>query len=192
MTAKRDKNEFRKPAMRMMDGHIHTPEAPSLAHGLSLDGSGLIANQMSNARRAILFLDELRLTRDCLTETIQDHCPEMQVIGLRPDDFDSDAIRPDIALIIFNLHDAPIEAAAASLQPTDAQASPPLLLITMRDERSAALQAVAHDVAGLVRADTPVELLIAAIRLVIAGGRYFPADILTMLMAKAPPARHGL
>jgi DNA-binding NarL/FixJ family response regulator len=48
------------------------------------------------------------------------------------------------------------------------------------------MAAVEHGAMGLVRADARLELLIAAIRLVMAGGRYYPAETLTSLAAAAP------
>ena len=53
----------------------------------------------------------------------------------------------------------------------------------------AAIEAVQATIAGLVRSDARIDLLLAAIRLVIAGGRYYPADTLTSLMRKAPLIR---
>lgn len=173
MTARRDETAKLTMDAPMMDGH---------------DQAALAAFAPSQNLRRLLFLDDLRLTRECLAETIQDHCPDMEVVGAAPADYQMQASRAPLALIIFNLHHAPIHAAVAALRPPAAQALPPTLFITTRDERSEALQAMQHGVAGLVRADARIELLIAAIRLVIAGGRYFPANILTSLMGKAPPA----
>ncbi len=177
MTARRD--ETAKPTMDvpLMDGHDH---------------AALAAIAPSQALRRLLLLDEMRLTRDCLAETIQDLCPDMEVVGASPADFQTQAGLTPVALLVFNLHHAPIHVAVAALRLHAAQAMPPMLFITTRDERSEALQAMQHGVAGLVRADARIELLIAAIRLVIAGGRYFPADILAALMTKTQPARHSL
>jgi DNA-binding NarL/FixJ family response regulator len=175
-----------------MDGQMHSPAGLTLHDGVKLQAPGLREATASGAGRAILFLDDLRLTRDCLTEAIQEHCPEMQVIGLRTMDYQRQTISSSIAIIIFNLHTAPIPKAVATLRSNGAGAAPPVLLITSGHERNEGPQAVECGVAGLVRADARIELLIAAIRLVIAGGRYFPADMLAPLMAKAPRARQSL
>ena len=62
-------------------------------------------------------------------------------------------------------------------------------MITNKSESAAAIEAVQATIAGLVRSDARIDLLLAAIRLVIAGGRYYPADTLTSLMRKAPLIR---
>jgi DNA-binding NarL/FixJ family response regulator len=94
-----------------------------------------------------------------------------------------------VALIIVNLHGATIGEAACRLSFEAASAAPPVLFITTRDERAETMAAVDHGVMGLVRASARIELLIAAIRLVIAGGSYYPADTLTPLAANRPAAK---
>jgi len=148
------------------------------------------ANGHDASARRVLFLDDLRLTRDCLTEVIGEQCPDLHVTGLRALDFDGPALKADVALIILHLHDAPLSAAAHVVQRDPAHGEPPpILVITNTDESAATIQAMQETVAGLVRSDARIELLLAAIRLVMAGGRYYPADTLTSLMRKAPLIR---
>ena len=144
----------------------------------------------AGAARCVLFLDNLRLTRDCLTEVIREQCPDLHVMGLRPLDFDRRPTNADLALIIVHLHDAPLSAAARLAQGDGPHApQPPILVITNKDESVASIEAMQATIAGLVRSDARIDLLLAAIRLVIAGGRYYPADALTSLMRKAPLIR---
>lgn len=138
-----------------------------------------------------LFLDDLRLTRDCLTEIIQDHCPDMHILGLRPADYSPEALSANVAIIIFNLNGAIIKEAAGLLRvETKDAVSPPVLFISDRVRRSEAMEAVECGAMGLVPSDARIDLLIAAIRLVVAGGSYFPADTLTSLMAQTPAAKN--
>jgi hypothetical protein len=148
------------------------------------------ANGHAGAARCVLFLDNQRLTRDCLSEVIREQCPDLHVMGLRPLDFDERPASADIALIIVHLHDAPLSAVTRLAQADLAQArTPPILVITDRDESAASIEAMQRAIAGLVRSDASINLLLAAIRLVIAGGRYYPADTLASLMRKAPLIR---
>ena len=176
----------------MMDGK--TPDdslLPSAAHVRDISSAHKRqTNGHAGAGRCVLFLDNLRLTRDCLTEVIQEQCPDLHVMGLRPLDFDGRPANADIALIIVHLHDAPLSAATRLAQGDSAHAQhPPILVITNKGESAAAIEAVQPTIAGLVRSDARIDLLLAAIRLVIAGGRYYPADALTSLMRKAPLIR---
>ena len=148
------------------------------------------ANGHAGADRCVLFLDNLRLTRDCLTEVIAEQCPDLHLTGLRALDFDGQAPGADVALIILNLHDAPLGAVCHLTQRDPAHGkSPPILVITNTEESAATIQAMQDRIAGLVRSDARIDLLLAAIRLVMAGGRYYPADTLTSLMRKAPLIR---
>ena len=144
-------------------------------------------NGHAGAARTILFIDEQQLTRDCLSEIIGEQCPDFQVSGLRINEFDAHRTRSDVALIILNLHDAPLSA-ASHLSPPERRHDerPPILVITNREESPAMIEAMQQDVAGLMRSDSRIDLLIAAIRLVMAGGRYYPTTTLASLMRKSP------
>ena len=121
---------------------------------------------------------------------ISEKCPDLHVVGLRPLDFDTRPTDDDIALIIVHLHDAPLSAAKHLTHRDEAHAQrPPILVITNKDESAASIEAMQATIAGVVRSDARIDLLLAAIRLVIAGGRYYPADALTSLMRKAPLIR---
>ena len=147
-------------------------------------------NGHAGAARCVLFLDNLRLSRDCLTEMIREQCPDLHVMGMRPLDFEGRPTNDDLALIIINLHDAPLSTATRLAQGDGSHAQhPPILVITNKDESVASIDAMQATIAGLVRSDARIDLLLAAIRLVIAGGRYYPADALTSLMRKAPLIR---
>ncbi len=170
---------------RLVDGVEH-----GLARHISATGSDIKATaDMADGNAAILFLDDLRLTRDCMTEIIQDLCPEFIILGLRPSDYPPETLA-DVALIIFNLHGVTISEAVGFLRLEVDVPAPPVLFITNRDQSSETMEAVECGAMGLVRANARIELLIAAIRLVIAGGSYFPAETITSLMAQTPASKN--
>ena len=146
----------------------------------------LIAHGGSHATGAILWLDDQRLTRQCVSEALQDLCPDMDISGLRTDDYHRHQPCAEALLVIVNLHGARIGEAVQRLRLAEASPPPPLLFITARDERSETLEAVDHGAMGLVHATARIELLVAAIRLVMAGGRYYPAQSLAL---SAPAAK---
>ena len=151
---------------------------------------GLVAKPDGGSPACILFIDEMRLTRDCLVEILQDHCPDMIIVGLRPLDYAPDEMGANVAIIIYSLHGAVISEAIALLRmDMRSVAAPPVLFITDRTQRSEIMEAVECGAMGVVRSDARIDLLIAVIRLVMAGGSYFPADTLTTLMAQTPAAK---
>ena len=88
------------------------------------------AREISSAHkpaRCVLFLDNQRLTRDCLTEVITEQCPDLHVRGLRALDLEGQRPGADVALIILNLHDAPPQRGHATgpAQPGPWGSSPP-------------------------------------------------------------------
>lgn len=147
----------------------------------------LIANGTSHAPGVILWLDDQRLTRQCMSEALQELCPDMDISGLPADDCHHQICCAQTLLIIVNLHGARIGEVVQRLGLDAAPSPAPLLFITARDERNETLEAVNHGAMGLVHATARIELLVAAIRLVIAGGRYYPAQTLSFC---APAAKN--
>ncbi len=148
------------------------------AQSLSPAVQAIVAHGKAHAVRTVLLLDEQRLTRECMAEALQELCPDLDISGLRPDDFHHHEPCADAVLIVVNLHGARIGEAVRRLRLEGAAPPSPLLFITARDEAHEVLEALEHGAMGLVRADARIELLIAAMRLVIAGGRYYPAQAL--------------
>jgi len=146
----------------------------------------IIANGKAHAASTVLLLDEQRLTRECMAEALQELCPDLAISGLRPDDYHRREPCADAVLIVINLHGARIGEAVRRLRLDGASPPSPFLFITARDEAHETLEALEHGAMGLVRADVRIDLLIAAIRLVIAGGRYYPAQAHTF---PAPAAK---
>ena len=157
-----------------------------VAQAPSITAQPIITNGKTHAQGSILLLDDQRLTRECISEALQELCPDLDISGLRLDDYHHHEPWADALLIIVNLQGARIGEAVQRLRRDGASLPSPLLFISPRDERSEMLDAIEHGAMGLVRADVRIELLIAAIRLVIAGGRYYPAQAHTF---PAPAAK---
>ena len=175
--------------------HLVDGAAQRLAQATSATGGAhsakpIIRNGEAGASSVILLLDDLRLTRDCLREAIQDLSADMIVLSLPTADYAPEAITAPVAIIVFNLHGLAVSEAARLLR-LDARrpAASPVLFISSRDQRGETMEAVECGAMGLVPADARIELLIAAIRLVIAGGSYFPAETITSLMTQSPATK---
>ena len=140
----------------------------------------------------VVVLDDVRLTRECLVEIMQERCPDLRVVGTAAAHLVNTAQDSAPALIIINLHLERISSARAryKLAASGAGSGRPLLIcISERNDCSEAVDAMELGLAGLVLSHTNVELLIAAIRLVIAGGRYFPPDAFASFSRRAHSAR---
>ncbi len=175
--------------------HLVDGAAQRLAQATSATGGAhsakpIIRNGEAGASSVILLLDDLRLTRDCLREAIQDLSADMIVLSSPTADYAPEAITAPVAIIVFNLHGLAVSEAARLLR-LDARrsAASPVLFISSRDQRGETMEAVECGAMGLVPADARIELLIAAIRLVIAGGSYFPAETITSLMTQSPNSK---
>jgi DNA-binding NarL/FixJ family response regulator len=158
-----------------MDGvqsEFATQMETTAPHSIIMDGK-------AQPSGSILLIDAQRLTRQCMTETLQDLCPDMEIVGLRPDDYHQRRHGARSLLIIINLHGARIGDAVQGLHFDRTSPASPLLFITARDGHREALDAVEHGAMGLVRATASIESLIAAMRLLIAGGRYYSSQALT-------------
>jgi CheY-like chemotaxis protein len=166
----------------LMDG----VQSNLVAQAASISAQPIITNGKTHAQGSILLLDDQRLTRECISEALQELCPDLSIWGLRLADYHRHEPCGEALLIIVNLHGARIGEAVQRLRHDGARPPSPLLFITARDERSETPDALEHGAMGLVRADVRIELLIAAVRLVIAGGRYYPAQAHTF---PAPAAK---
>lgn len=167
----------------LMDG---APALPDM-----LKPGAAFKSERADIRRSILFLDELRLTRDCMTEFLQEQCPQMTIIAMPCADYGGSQMARDADLIIVNLHRDTIVSAMRKIAFDGSPAAAPVLFIATHDLRTQAITAVEQGAAGLISSNSPIEILIATINLIIAGGRYFPNDTIAAIRPSAPGAKNS-
>jgi DNA-binding NarL/FixJ family response regulator len=132
------------------------------------------ANASHEGRKRVLLIDNVRLRRECLIEVLQDCCPDLDFMAA---DFAQVLLacqngEPD--LVVFNAHRTGI----SDLPPPAVEAiyarSIPLMAIVDRSDLSQSMDALNDGLAGIFSREDNVELLVAAVRLVLAGGRFLP------------------
>jgi DNA-binding NarL/FixJ family response regulator len=142
--------------------------------------------------RTILYVDNQRLTRDCVGEQLALHLPELLVETVRTvrDVSREDAMAKRFALGILNIHAARIgDPCAADALAFLAEAAPDLALVLLSDldEPDEVAKAFKLGVRGYIPTNVPIKQAIEAIRLVSAGGTYVPPSILSLSLKPAQP-----
>lgn len=147
-------------------------------------------------RIPILLIDVARLTRDSLSSLLQEKAPDFRIDAVP--DCDAAAGWPLVpALLLFNAKDADIAdvplrdgiARLAGLWPD----TPRLMISERRDQRLMALEAIQSGWRGFFPASLKVELLLAAIRLVLSEGIFIPPAVVQQCAALlAPMPRNSL
>jgi DNA-binding NarL/FixJ family response regulator len=137
---------------------------------------------------SVLLINEPALIRDCLSEmfrkgtrSLEIHCVALG--GAVP----ADGEKPDIAVLNVNavsVFDVDVESELRRLRANLGAA--PILVISERNELSEALRAIDIGAAGYFLSTLGVSLLVAAIRLLLAGGIFLPPALLEQCVAHLP------
>lgn len=141
-------------------------------------------------RIPILLVDAARLTRDSLSSLLQEKAPDFRVDAVP--DCDEAAEWPQPALLLFNAKhagfaDLPLRegiAQLAGLWP----GTPRLMISERRDQGLMALEAVQLGWHGFFPVSLKIELLIAAIRMVLLEGIFIPPSVVQQCAALLSPA----
>eukprot|EP01042_Synura_sphagnicola_P001604 gene1604-1865_t len=154
-------------------GFMTLAPMPDNKYGLALSKAG---------RTTLLLIEEVRLMRECMASLLRMRCPEIEVHACEHwlGNFDEDQTHPN--MILLDLHHNSIDAFTHGDQAHllhERFRSTPILAISDRDEAKEALVAIDMGLAGFFPMNCSAELLIAAIRLVIAGGRFIPPGMLS-------------
>jgi DNA-binding NarL/FixJ family response regulator len=128
-----------------------------------------------SAKRKVLLVDNARLTRECLFQLLINCCPELDFVGA--DTTGTLAVYDDYPdLVIFHAHRAEIRDLTNSEFEVVYSRSIPLIAIVDSIAPTQAIDALTEGVAGIFFVGDNIELLVAAIRLVLAGGRFLPPE----------------
>lgn len=128
---------------------------------------------------SLLLVDAMRLSRDCIAQTLTASARDFIVAGLTSSGDIAAEGQPDV--VLFNLHSTPLSDhwATDNIAEIRRRTGAPIVVISgVEDERSA-LYGVSMGLRGFVPASVDVGMLIAAIRLVLAGGTFIPQEIVT-------------
>jgi len=125
-------------------------------------------------KRHVLLIDRSRLTRECLVRLLQDACPDLVFVPAETAHLPACWDGPIPDLVIINTHASTIADLQKSDIETAQQHTVPLIAIMERVNASQAFDALQAGVTGVFCIEDNSELLLAAIRLVLAGGRFLP------------------
>jgi DNA-binding NarL/FixJ family response regulator len=139
----------------------------------------------------IYLIERTYLVREGLAELLSHHCPEYE-IRMAESDPSAAACESDAALIVMSIR----SGCSAQRATVDALGNSawlyrvPVLLISDADDPSQARLALRAGFAGFFPTIYSAEMLIAAVRLVLAGGRFVPPSLI-QLSLQDPATRAG-
>ncbi|MEN0073561.1 MAG: hypothetical protein AAGC69_04215 [Paracraurococcus sp.] len=138
---------------------------------------------------AVLLIDDAALTREGLVRLLAQGAPDFELralarVGDIPDDR---AWRPDVVLLNIRTADLAAPAVQDSLGALNGRIPDALIIVLAeRDEASAALDAIRLGLRGFFPASLGVGLLVAAVRLVAAGGWFVAPAVVRQLTLGRP------
>jgi two-component system, NarL family, nitrate/nitrite response regulator NarL len=132
----------------------------------------------------IIVVDDEPFSQECVIEALRGSFPHERLIGIPSVD---DLYRPDGMTVTALLMKARARSLAADVINSDLKAvaryfpKTPVILISVYDDDVNVLEAFAAGVRGVVPVTVSLKIGIAAIRLVMAGGTYYPRPVLNNL-----------
>lgn len=157
------------------------PSAPS-----PKDGSSSIQD-----RGIFLVIDEHAFSRGCTAAVLKAAFPDVEVLGLRrAGEIDGDLVaRVMFVTLRWDSHPAKGPALGQVLGEVEALfADTPKVLITQIDDESNVQAAIGHGMDGVIPSTASIEVGIAAVRLVLAGGTYYPRPTASTMRPRADAA----
>jgi DNA-binding NarL/FixJ family response regulator len=151
--------------------------------------------QFRQKRIAVLLVDGMTLTRECLLHTLSAGAKDFEIRGIaRWGDIGDDALRrPDITLLNINgarLGDDWVIEQIKAVR--DRLPGVPMIVLSERDDTTAAIQAVHLGLQGYVPSTLSSGMLVAVIRLVLAGGTFVPPSVVQAQLDQIAESRwHG-
>lgn len=136
---------------------------------------------ISGEHTSIVIIDCQTLSRSCLIRILRRELPEVTTHDIATSDGLVGVIEKNIDLAVLNIEDCNLTdervlAHLAHIHQLRPEAS--IMLLTQLDEASitdtAVSEVVRLGVKGYTANTTPVEVVVAAIRLIVAGGAYYP------------------
>jgi DNA-binding NarL/FixJ family response regulator len=137
-----------------------------------------LIHKLTNGKQVVLLVDSVRLTRECLAPQLVECCPGLDLLtteSLLTSKLSRDADFPNI--VILNMHGDGFSTPAVAAQVEYVRArSTPSIVIVDRIDAVEVEHAARRGLCGVFPSHGGVKLLAAAIHLVLAGGRFLPAE----------------
>jgi DNA-binding NarL/FixJ family response regulator len=140
---------------------------------------------VNKVKRRVYVVDDHPIVRQGLVQLV-DHEPDLEVVGQSDDAYaalrEMLAARPDLALLDVSLKDADGLELLKELKAQGAEF--PVLVLSMHDESLYAERALRAGARGYVQKQEPPEVLLGAIRRVLAGENYVSARMSATLIKR--------
>jgi DNA-binding NarL/FixJ family response regulator len=142
--------------------------------------------RVRSGRTTLLLVDAMTLNRECLGHALRVGARDFDVVvAASTREIDDDA-KPDVAL--FNINATPVEdewvrESLGELRRRIGDA--PVVLISANADERAALHAVSGGARGIIPASVDIGMLLAAVRLVLAGGTFIPQEVVQSYVRQA-------
>jgi response regulator RpfG family c-di-GMP phosphodiesterase len=159
-------------------GDVGMPVGSAAAYEYSFGRTEEYASPLmarANAAKALLLIDSVRLTRECLSHLLMSHLVDYEIISVAhaQQAGECGAFRPDVVLLnagSARLTDSSLLDDITTIFAATRRA--PTLLLSEHGEASEESQAAEFGLVGLFPSTFGVSLLVAAIQLVVAGGQF--------------------
>jgi len=129
----------------------------------------------------LVIIEHHMLARTCILSMLKREFPGFEIVEMATTADLSRISERDVRLVALNIRDKPIVDPAVEDELTLLERSCPnasIALLTSRDDEATASAAMQRGVRGFFPTSIPVEVAIAGLRLVLAGGVYRPLPIL--------------
>ncbi|MGE7417902.1 response regulator transcription factor [Methylobacterium tarhaniae] len=142
-------------------------------------------------RGLFLVIDEHAFSRGCTAEVLRNAFPDIEVLGLRRAGEVDRALVPRVIFVALRWDSHPSKGLALGQVLGEVEAlfaRTPKVLITQLDDESNVQAAIRHGIDGVIPSAASIEIGIAAVRLILAGGTYYPRPMEPAMRLRADTA----
>ena len=142
----------------------------------------------------LLIVDDHALIREAVRHVVSALADDVTVLaaGSNTQGFALAEEEPDLDLLLLDFHLAGLDGVPAIRAWRQRFPALPVVVLSSSEDRTTVLAAMAAGAAGFVPKSSSNELMLSALRVVLAGGRYLPADVLARPQAAVRPAPASL
>ena len=139
----------------------------------------LLNKKVNRSKICVVLIDPMTLSRESIAYALRQGARDFLTFGL-PSSVDFHKI-PHVDVVLFNTKKSPLTDQWAMDQINEIRRhdDPPVLVISEAGDIKTAVQTVAKGLRGFIPTTVEIDMLVAAIRVVLAGGIFFPQSIIT-------------
>lgn len=139
----------------------------------------LISKKAPQNKICVVLIDAMTLNRESLAYALRQGARDFLTFGI-PNGEQFHKI-PHADVVLFNTKKSPLtdQWALDTIDEIRRHKDPPVLIISEAGDAKTAVQAIAHGLRGFIPTTVEIAMLVAAIRLVLAGGIFVPQSIIT-------------